>query len=211
MIKINLLPVREERRKADVQQFAVMLVGALVLSIAIAGFFHWRMLSKLDEAQMAIVQTQSKIDQLGPQLAKVQQYRETKNAIEKKLGVIEELDDSRSGPVHVLDELATHAPERLWIQRIEAANRQITIHGMSLDNELVALFLTALNDSPYFKTVELRETEAKERDGFKLNHFEVTALITSPAAEKRAAEKAKAAAAAAETASTGGVPLGTGR
>lgn len=209
MIRINLLPVREERRKADLQQFAAMLIGCLVLSVAIAGFFHWTMLAKLDGAKESIAQTQAKIDQLGPQLAKVQQYRETKNAIEKKLGVIEELDDSRSGPVHVLDELATHAPERLWIQRIEAAARKITIHGMSLDNELVALFLTALNDSPYFKQVELRETEAHERDGFKLNQFEVTAIITSPAAEKRAAEKA---AAAAKTASTGGAaPLGTGR
>lgn len=207
MIKINLLPVREERRKADVQQFAVMLIGCLVLSLAIAGFFHWRMLALIDESKESIVQTQAKIDQLGPQLAKVQKYRETKSAIEKKLGVIQELEESRSGPVHVLDELATHAPERLWIQRIEAANRKITIYGMSLDNELVALFLTALSESPYFKAVELRETEAKERDGFKLNHFEVSALITSPAAEKRAAEQKDQM----DTASVGGMALGTGR
>ena len=108
-----------------------------------------------------------------------------------------------------MDELATHTPERLWIRKIEAANRQISIHGMSLDNELVALFLTALADSPYFKAVELRETEAKEKDGFKLNEFEVTATITSPAAEQREAE---ARAKAAKTAASGsGVATGTGR
>ena len=44
------------------------------------------------------------------------------------LEVIERLDRNRSGPVHVLDELATHSPERLWITRISASVRA---HGVS--------------------------------------------------------------------------------
>ena len=57
---------------------------------------------------------------------------------------------------------------------------QITIEGMSLDNELVALFLTALNESAYFDDVELRETKAKDMSGYKLNEFELSATLATP-------------------------------
>ncbi len=206
MIRINLLPVREERRRADLQQFAVMLVGVLLLAVALVSFFHWSLMGRISDTQAEIAQTQQQIDQFGPQLAKVKQYRDAKAQIERKLEVIERLDEERSGPVHVLDQLATHAPDRLWITRIEAKNMRIRIHGMSLDNELVALFLTALNDSAYFKEVELLETEAREQGGFKLNEFELSARITSPEAEKREAAARNRTASATSTG-----PLGTGR
>ena len=51
---------------------------------------------------------------------------------------------------------------------------------MSLDNELVALFMTSLGGSPYFKNIELQETEAKDVDGLRLNEFAVSAAIALP-------------------------------
>lgn len=185
MIRINLLPVREERRRADLRQFAVLLAATLLGSVAAVGFFHWKVKSDMSRVERQVAETQSEIDRFGPQLEQVKLYRETKAQIETKLEVIERLEDSRAGPVHLMDELATHTPDRLWVTRIQAQDGTITIEGMSLDNELVAHFLTALNDSPYFRNVELRQTEAKEQGGFKLNQFELSAGITSPAAEKR--------------------------
>ncbi len=196
MIRINLLPVREERRKADLRQFAALIVATLLLSVALVGFFHWTLSNDIAATKAATVDIQRQIDAFAPQLKQVEQYRETKAQIEKKLEVIARLEESRSGPVRIMDELATHAPDRLWITKMSASGRDITVEGMSLDNELVALFLTALNGSPYFRNVELRQTQAREMSGFKLNQFELSAGLTSPAAEKRAAEEeAKKAAA----------------
>ena len=189
MIKINLLPVREERRRADVRRLLLVMAAGMVSSALAAGIFHWRMGLRLAGVQQAVAATQKQIDRFGPQLKQVEAFRKAKAEIERKLDVIQRLDESRSGPVHVLDELATRTPERLWLTEIEARDRKLTLHGMSLDNELVAVFLTRLNDSPYFKNVELLETQAKEMDGYNLNAFEVSATITSPAAEKRATEK----------------------
>lgn len=180
MIRINLLPVREERRKAELRQFALMLGAALVGSIAIVTLFHMKLASDVRAAKAAVAATQKQIDQFQPQLKQVEEYRQTKAEIEKKLDVIEKLDASRSGPVHVFDELATHAPPRLWLTKMDARGGKITIEGMSLDNELVALFLTALNESPYFDEVELQETTAQELSGYKLNAFELSAKLVSP-------------------------------
>ena len=114
MIEINLLPVREERRKADLQQQAVLLLMTVVGSIVLAGGYHALLRSSVSATQDGTRQLQRQIDAFGPQLQQVEAFRSAKAEIERKLAVIENLDRSRSGPVHVLDELATHTPERVW-------------------------------------------------------------------------------------------------
>ncbi|HTF33960.1 MAG TPA: PilN domain-containing protein [Myxococcota bacterium] len=180
MIRINLLPVREARRKADLQQFGLMIGVALGAAVAGVVLFHMSIRHEISNAQDRVVQMKQEIDAFKPQLAQVEQYRAKKADIERKLGVIHDLDRSRSGPVHVLDELSSHAPERLWLTSLEAIPSGVTLQGMSLDNEVVATFMKALEDSPYFQDVELRSTELSERDGLKLNKFEVHAMLKNP-------------------------------
>lgn len=180
MIEINLLPVREEKRKADVRQFAAMLGASLVGSVVLAGLVHTKLIADVVSTRSSLVSLQKQIDAFKPQLEQVERYRATKQAIEAKLAVIGKLERSRSGPLHILSELSAHVPERLWLLGLDAKNEQVRVRGMSLDNELVALFMTALGDSPYFENVELLETEAKDVDGLRLNQFELSATITIP-------------------------------
>jgi type IV pilus assembly protein PilN len=190
MITINLLPVREERRRAGVVQLVALMGVSLLVSLAITALVHWSVRSDVTNTLQMAAQTQTQIDQFGPQLKQVEEYRNVKADIERKLDVISQLSDARSGPVHVFDEISSQIPDRVWLQKIEVREGQLKVQGMSLDNELVALFLTGLEDSAYFKDVELLRTEAKEEDGFKLNAFEVSAKLTSPNAERLAREAA---------------------
>lgn len=183
MIQINLLPVREERRKADVRQLAVLLGATVLGALLVTGLFHAKVKSDVSSAQALLARTKVEIEEHKPQLQKVERYRKTKEQIERKLGVIDKLDRSRSGPVRMLDELASHTPERLWLTRLQTAEGALTIEGMSLDNEVVANFLTQLSDSPYFSNVELRETEATQVEGLKLNKFQLTANLLTPSDE----------------------------
>jgi type IV pilus assembly protein PilN len=190
MIRINLLPVREERRKASAQRLGAMLAATFVGMVVLTGLVHGVVRHDISSTRNESIETQKEIDRFEPQLKQVEEFKKTKAEIEQKLGVIQDLHEARSGPVRVLDELATHTPDRIWINKITMQTGRLTLEGMSLDNELVALFLTALEESPYFKNVELLETQAKDKDGFKLNEFEVSATMTSPAAEARGAKPA---------------------
>ncbi len=190
MITINLLPVREERRRAGVLQLVALMGASLLVSIAISALAHWSIRSDVNASLLAGAKAQAQIDQFGPQLKQVEEYRTVKADIERKLDVIGRLSDARSGPVHVFDEISAQIPDRVWLETIGVRDGELTVKGMSLDNELVALFLTGMEDSAYFKNVELLRTEAKEKDGFKLNAFEVSAFLTSPEAERLAREAA---------------------
>jgi type IV pilus assembly protein PilN len=180
MIRINLLPVREARKKADLQQFGLMLGLALGAAIALVVIFHLSLLHQISSAHARVDSMKQQIDAFKPQLAQVEQFRAKKADIERKLGVIHDLDRSRSGPVHVLDELSSHTPERLWLTSLEAVPTGITLQGMSLDTEVVATFMKSLEDSPYFRDVELKSTELAEHEGLKLSKFEVHAMLKNP-------------------------------
>jgi type IV pilus assembly protein PilN len=180
VIRINLLPVREARRKADLQQQFVLIAAAAVGSLVLVAGVHQFVRSSVTNANRRVATLQTQLAQFKPQQEQVEAFKAKKTDIEQKLEVIDRLERSRSGPVHILDELATRTPERVWLTNLSANNGKIELKGMSLDNELVALFLTALNDSAYFANVELKETELKTVDQLKLNTFRIVAQLESP-------------------------------
>ena len=188
MIQINLLPVREAKRKADVKQNVLELVLVLILLGTGVGFAHAHVKSQIHTTQSRIRQMEADIAKFKPQLDQVAAFRAKKAELQKKIDVIAGLDRARKGPVRVMDELATHTPERLWLDSIKTNGRQIEISGQSLDNELVAIFLGALGDSKYFANVDLNSTElGGGPEGLKVVKFKIQAAMASPDAPPEAA------------------------
>jgi len=190
MLQINLLPVREARRKEELRQ--LVMQGALVLLVvgAAIGFTHSIMSEKIASSRGRISQMQRDIDQYKPQLDQVAAFRKKKKELETKIDVIDELDKARSGPVRVLSELAARTPDRLWLTSLETEGKTVVLVGQSLDTDLVALFLRSLGESPYFGEVDLDKTELKgESDGLRLMSFRIRAVLKNPD-QKAKAEKA---------------------
>jgi type IV pilus assembly protein PilN len=143
---------------------------------------HTLVKADLAMTKRRVVQLNQQLAEFKPQQEQVDAFKAKKADIQQKLAVIERLERSRSGPVHILDELASRTPDRVWLTLLTATDGQIELKGMSLDNELVALFLTSLNESKYFHNVELKETELKLVDSLKLNTFRIDARLESPEA-----------------------------
>lgn len=190
MIEINLLPVREARRKEDLRQQGMQFVFALLIAGAGIGFTHSHVTSRISDSQLRIRQMEADIKQFQPQLDQVAAFRKKKASLEKKIDVIDGLDRARSGPVRVMDELATHMPDRVWLTNIQTEGNAIKLKGESLDNELVALLLRALGESPYFDQVDLQSTElGNSKEGLKLVKFNVDAVVVTPKADAKPGTK----------------------
>jgi type IV pilus assembly protein PilN len=205
MLEINLLPVREARRKADIRQQLMQLVLVLLLTVGALGFWHSRMADQITMSQTRVSQMQNDIKQFKPQLDQVAAFKVKKARLEKKIDVIEGLDRARSGPVHVLHEVATRIPQRLWLTGLDSKAGEIRMEGKSLDNELVALFLRGLGESKYFAKVDLDSTQIVDgRDGLKVVRFAIRAQIVNPEAQAAPAAPAGPAAAPAAPATKQG-------
>ena len=193
MIQINLLPIREARRKADAKQQLLVMLGAMAATIVAAFMFHQVLKLDIGDSRERVAALNARLDQFKPQQEQVDNYKAKKAEIERKLDVIERLERSQSGPVHIMDQLASRTPDRVWLTELDASAGSLQLEGLSDDNQRVADFLTSLSDSPYFGNVELVETQLKEIDELKLNTFTIQAQIQDPGAGDDAADAEAAA------------------
>jgi type IV pilus assembly protein PilN len=192
MLQINLLPVREVRRRFEARQMMLQLVLVLILTSAAIGAFHTRMTSQIQRTQARITQMDKDIAQFKPQLDQVEAFKKKKKELEKKIEVIENLDRMRRGPVRVLAELSDRIPDRVWITSLDTNGTQVKLQGESLDNELVAIFVRNLGESKYFGDVDLNGTKlSKQKRGLNLVQFDMKATLLGPKTSDAPVEAAK--------------------
>lgn len=185
MMEINLLPHREARRAADLREtVAVLFLGAVVIGSGIF-FTDKSVKSDLDTAHANVAQLKADIERYKPQQQLVKDFKQRKKQLQNKLDIITSLEDARSGPVRVLDELSSKVPDRLWLTEIKTMGKGIRLEGQSLDTGVVADFLRSLNASPFFTNVDLDKTSGgKVVKGVRLVNFEIRADMKSPVKEK---------------------------
>src|SRR5207245_8891134 len=115
MIFINLLPVRAAKKREFGRQQVVLFVLLLVLAGIGNYFVYNRFESELRSLDKQILTTRAEIAQLERTIGEVKSIKEDKKALEDKMKILDTLKKGRTGPVKVLDELATISPQTAWI------------------------------------------------------------------------------------------------
>jgi len=175
MVRINLLPARFSKKKeAGKQQlvlFAVLLVAGLV------GNYLWTnsRAGELAAHEKRLAKTRGDIAQLDKIIGEVKSLRTQQQALQEKLGVLDQLKKGRTGPVRMLDELATVTPKRLWLTKLEEKGGSVTFEGTASTIDEVSTFMTALKASRFFEGIELKKTEAKAQNAYRVVEFKITA------------------------------------
>ena len=175
MIRINLLPAKVSKKKqAGTQQLAI---AAAVLVAALAGNFFWSSsrASALAAREAKVKRTKAEIASLEKIIGEVNDIKQQQAAVKDKLAVLDRLKANRAGPVRLLDELAGLVPKRVWIRKFDEKDRNVSFEGSAVTIEDVSAFMSALQKSPYFTSVELRKTSAKADGRFKVVDFTLTA------------------------------------
>src|SRR5512145_3299869 len=131
MIRINLLPVRVSRKKAAGKQQLILF--ALLIAAGFLGNYLWAQsrASDLKARQAKIAKTREEIAQLDRIIGEVKNIKEQQAALREKLDILGQLKASRTGPVRVMDALATLTPKRLWISKFEEKGGAATITGQA--------------------------------------------------------------------------------
>ena len=158
MIRINLLPVRVSRKKTAGKQQLILF--ALIVVAAFLANYVWAQsrTGELKARQQKITKTREEITQLDRIIGEVKNIKEQQAALREKLEILSQLKAGRTGPVRVMDALATLTPKRLWISKFEEQNGNATIFGQAATLDDVSEFMTALKGDPHFATVELAKT-----------------------------------------------------
>jgi type IV pilus assembly protein PilN len=174
MIKINLLP-REERIKRREfklpQMTTVYMVGGVALFLAailITGVMQQHSISVL-EKKIAAANEESK--KLAPQLAKIKEITREREEVDRRLGIIADLDRARYFRVKLLNDVSFNLPVNCWLTGVtEVSPNTFNLEGVAFSNYTVADMMTNLETSPAVTRVDLKVAEKgkiKERDVMK--------------------------------------------
>jgi type IV pilus assembly protein PilN len=192
MLEINLLPVREVRKRAEARQSLLQLALILILTLCGITAVHLRLRDEMSRTAGRIQQMEKDIAQFKPQLDQVEAFKKKKSELEKKIDVIDGLDRARSGPGRLMAELTERIPQRVWVTSIDTNGGALKLQGESLDNERVALFLRDLASSDYIDEVDLEGTKLNaSKSGLKLVKFDMKAQLVSPKSAQPAAAAGK--------------------
>jgi type IV pilus assembly protein PilN len=180
MIRINLLPVRVSRKKAAGKQQVILL--ALVIVAGYLGNYLWAQsrASELKARQAKIVKTREEIAQLDRIIGEVKNIKEQQAALREKLDILAQLKAGRTGPVRVMDALATVTPKKLWISKFEEKGGVASITGQAATIDDVSELMTALKGNPHFGGVELTRTAtaaSPAKKGLDVVDFTLTTSI----------------------------------
>ena len=144
MIRINLLPVRQVQKREVGRQ--VLILASLVIVGGLIGNYLWYSDRESERVRLAnqIVETQRRITELEKVIGEVNNINKRKKEVEDKLKILNDLRKLRSGPVRMLDALATATPKKVWLSDFNEQNNQVKITGKALSHEDVAELMRGL-------------------------------------------------------------------
>ncbi len=203
MIRVNLLPHREEKRKRRQQQFGVLAGLAAFIGLVVVGGV-WFFLDQQETQQRAnVAYMKAEIDKLEKQIEEIRKIREETASLLAKKQVVEGLQSNRSEPVQLLDQLLRQLPEGVYLKAIKQIGPKVNILGYAQSNARVSTLMRNLGASPYLENpelVEIKAVQAPDKSGSRVNEFNMNISIkrAQPDAGSAPAKSAPAKAAGAK-------------
>lgn len=181
MLKINLLPVRQlkKRAKARRQLFGMSFLFLLVL--ALLGVTALLQAQKISSLKTDIAALTKEKDSYGPTLKRIEKLKKDTQELVRRTEIINKLKVDSSLTVRTLDEVANRIDnERMWLQSLHQQNSSLSLSGVALDNQTVAEFMDNLKESPFVQSVELANSSLKVVSGRNLKTFQLNSAVSQP-------------------------------
>lgn len=189
MIRINLLPHREIKRKERRQQFYVLSGLMVVLGMAIALVVHIVIAGYIERQERKNQIFKTEIAKLDKEIAEIKLLREQIDALLARKQVIESLQSDRAQTVHLLNEAAKQVPEGIYLKSIKQSAKRVTLVGYAQSNARVSHLMRALDESPYLTRPQLVEIKAATVDGRRVGEFTLNITIEQPKVEENGGGK----------------------
>jgi type IV pilus assembly protein PilN len=201
MIRVNLLPHREEKRKRRQQQFAAIAAFSVVLGLVAAGAVWFFLDQQVEQQRANVAYMKAEIGKLDKQIEEIRKIREETASLLAKKQVVEGLQSNRSEPVQLLDQLLRQLPEGIYLKQIKQTGVKVNVVGYAQSNARVSTLMRNLGASPYLENPELVEIKAVLLDNNpnkRVNEFSMNISIKRAKADEgkgpvRAAGGAKGA------------------
>lgn len=183
MIRVNLLPWREERRKARRQQFFA-LAGLMAAAAAVIWFLGYGAINGYIAAQDSKnAFLKSEIAVLDKDIKEIQGLKEQTESLLSRKRIIESLQANRTETVHLFNELVREVPDGIYLKSIKQTGNKVNLVGYAQSNARVSTLMRNLEASPVTEKPDLVEIKAATVGNRRLSEFNLNVLITRQTTE----------------------------
>jgi type IV pilus assembly protein PilN len=158
MIRINLLPHREAKRKQKQAAFVAMLAAGGIAGAAVVllvGAWNANTISVQNERNLVLKQASAELDK---KIGQIKTLKEEIEALKARQQAVEDLQSDRNQPVYVLDELVRQTPEGVYLKSFRQDGQRVTLNGYAQSQERVAELLRNVSgSSPWLERPNLTE------------------------------------------------------
>jgi type IV pilus assembly protein PilN len=189
MVRVNLLPHREQKRQARQRQFVSLAIGLAILGVAVVGLGHVVIAARIDNQNSRNKLLSSEIAKLDEQIKEIDRLRDQTQALLARKQVVETLQANRTEAVHLLDQLVRQLPDGVYLKSVKQTGTRVTLTGYAQSNARVSTLMRNVEGSPWLGSPDLIEIRSVALDKQKVNEFTLALQVkrAAPTADTKAA------------------------
>lgn len=181
MARINLLPWREERRKARQIAFNItagIVAGAGAFTVFLMYLWMSNAISGQTERNKYL---QDQIAYMDRQIDQIKELQDTKSNLLARMQIIQQLQSSRPIVVHLFDQLVRTLPPGVYLTAVTESGDSLTLEGTAESSARISTYLRNIDASPFMGDPNLMVV-AKDPSKSGAQHFTISAKVMDKAA-----------------------------
>ena len=147
MIRLNLLPHREQKRQARRRQFVSLAIGLAILGAAIVALGHVWLSNQTDNQNSRNALLKAETAKLDEQIKEIDKLREQTLALLARKQVVETLQTNRTEAVHLVDQIVRQLPDGIYLRSVRQTDTRVTLVGYAQSNARVSTLMRNIESS----------------------------------------------------------------
>ncbi len=171
MIRINLLPHREERRKAQRKHLAILAGMVSALAIALVVLVHGVIAGYISVQSDRNDFLKKENARLDKEIDEIEKLKEEIAALLARKQVIERLQSDRANSVHLLEQLVRQVPDGVYLKTVKQQGNRVNLVGYAQSNARVSTLMRNISSSPYLENPDLVEIKSSSVNNKRVAEF----------------------------------------
>jgi type IV pilus assembly protein PilN len=160
MAYINLLPWRDAARKERQKQYLTVLTATAMFSFLLVFVVNMIYSARIDGQVQRNRYLENEIKVLDQRIAEIRTLNDTKQNLQQRMSLIEQLQGSRNLGTQIMDEIAQSVPAGVYLTELEKKGTALLLVGKSESNNRLSNLLREAEESELLASPLLEFIEA---------------------------------------------------
>ncbi|HKM37210.1 MAG TPA: PilN domain-containing protein [Thiopseudomonas sp.] len=181
MVRINLLPWREQLREERKQRFFIILAGVCILAVTVIFLADQYLKAKVTQqnARNAYILQENTV--LDSRIQEISELKTRRQQLVERMKIIQDLQANRPIAARVFDQLVRTLPDGVYFTDLKMQGQSIFIEGAAESNNLISSLMRNQDASDWLTAPSLIEVKAVSADKLEqASTFKLTVLQTVP-------------------------------